>query len=68
MSDERTFTVDLAVNGVDEATEKFDRLRVAIERTAEAFATLADQSHGGFELKMVGNLIHIEVKPATKAA
>ena len=56
--------IDVDVQSVEKATEAFKRFKAAIDSAAEALARLGGLNHGGVVIRMVGEVMECEVKPA----
>lgn len=63
MSDLARLGIDIDTGGVTAATEALNRLAEAAQRAADALGNLEEENHGGIIIKVVGPMVHIEIKP-----
>lgn len=49
---------------VDAAANSMERLAAAAERAVDALGKLESAGHGGITIKAVGDVVHIEIRPA----
>ncbi len=55
---------DIEVAAIDKAADAMERLGRAVDGVADALKRLEGEDHGGITFKMVGEIVHCEVKPA----
>lgn len=58
-------TLQVKVEGVEQATAHFNRLRQSIDAVTEALDRLGSHPHGGIVFKAVGEMVICEVKPVS---
>lgn len=55
--------VEVDTSGIDAARAAFDALSVSIHKVTEALHQMGGAPHGGFVVRMVGEVVEIDVRP-----